>query len=61
MNWIKATKDIFKQGLLPPLMAPVNVQDSKYCQVTVNDGPGLDVTFTVKCVLNDRDLSVTCF
>ena len=53
MNWIKATKDIFKQGLLPPLMAPVNVQDSKYCHVTVNDGPGLDVTFTVKCVFID--------
>ena len=48
VNWTpKIAKDKVIQGLLPDIKVPAITSDVKYCQISVQDGSGVDFNFVV--------------
>jgi len=48
VNWApKAPKDLVLVGVLPSVRAPSSVLESKYCQVTVMEGEGVELHFSL--------------
>lgn len=49
VNWTpKVSKDLIKQGILPDVKAPLSSDESKYCQVSMTGGAGLEFSFTLR-------------
>jgi len=49
VNWTpKVPAEMVMEGRLPDIQVPCNVNESKYCHVTLLDGSGLDLSFAVK-------------
>ncbi|XP_060084908.1 structural maintenance of chromosomes flexible hinge domain-containing protein 1-like [Ylistrum balloti] len=48
VNWVqKIPRDTVIEGHLPDIKVPATIQDTKYCQVTVQDSSNIDFSFTV--------------
>ncbi|XP_071103421.1 structural maintenance of chromosomes flexible hinge domain-containing protein 1-like isoform X1 [Haliotis cracherodii] len=51
VNWVpKVSREVILQGKLPDIKIPNSVSESKYCHVNLLQGPGVEFTFTVRCV-----------